>query len=391
MSPARILYLVLALALPASAAEPLLRLQSNAENGLSSGQALELELQVLVPSYFLAAPQFPTLQLDAGNQATPGASLNLSPRIDGQSWAGIQRSYRFAPLPPGDYQLHAGEVRVRYADSQRQPRELALPVPALRFSVSAASSAPSDTLAPQLRLTERYTPARTDLQVGDVLLRRLRIELDEAGSLLPPALPLSAPPGTRLYRSPPQLDQQGERVIQRYTREEEVRYLLLESGELEIPALTLQWRDTRNGQLQQLSLPARRLQVAPLAAVARHPVSIWQHLALLLAPMLLIGNALACSDHGRRWWRRRRLHRCLRAGTPRAALQALQSWLDCFPADQQAWLRRHLHSPIGALQAACYGEAAEWQPDALRLALQTLPRRPAPATCSSAVDWRLNP
>lgn len=383
--------LLLMLALPAAAAEPMLRLQSNAGDGLHSGQALELQLQVLVPSYFLAAPQFPTLQLDAQNQAVPAASRNLSPRIDGRSWAGIERSYRFAPLPPGDYALQPAELTLRYADDQRQPRELTLSIPPLRFKVAGAAPAPTEALPPQLRLTERYSPRRSELQVGDVLLRQLRIELDDAGSLLPPALPLTEVPGTRLYRSPPLLDQQGERVIQRFIREEEVRYLLLASGELEIPALTIDWRDTRTGQLQQLSLPTRRLQVSAPGTTPVRPVSGWQHAALLTAMVLLFGNALGCSMTGQRWWRRRLLQRQLRGNDPRATLQALEHWLVSLPPARLAASRAQLADPIRALQAACYGTTQQWQPEQLRAALRRLPRRLAPPTPRPAVSDRLNP
>ncbi|MEL0166511.1 MAG: hypothetical protein VW877_00125 [Pseudomonadaceae bacterium] len=383
--------LLLMLALPAAAAEPMLRLQSNAADGLHSGQALELQLQVLVPSYFLAAPQFPTLQLDAQNQAVPAASRNLSPRIDGHSWAGIERSYRFAPLPPGDYALQPAELTLRYADDQRQPRELTLSIPALRFQVDGAAPTPTDALPPQLRLTERYSPRRSELQVGDVLLRQLRIELDDAGSLLPPALPLTEVPGTRLYRSPPLLDQQGERVIQRFIREEEVRYLLLASGELEIPALSIEWRDTRTGQLQQLSLPARRLQVSAVGTTPARPVNGWQHAALLAALLLLLGNALVCSSVGNRWWRRRLLQRQLRSNDPRATLQALEHWLASLPPARLAATRAQLAEPIRALQAACYGATQQWQPDQLRAALRCLSRRLAQPARQPADRYRLNP
>lgn len=390
MSPRLILALLLALALPAGAAEPLLRLDSNAAQGLHKGQRLELHLQLLVPTYFLAAPQFPPLQLDERNQAAPEASRNLSPRIDGRSWAGIERTYHFAPLPPGSYQLQASEITVRYADEQRQPREVTLQVPALHFTVSTNQGRAGEPLAPQLRLSEHYAPARAELQVGDILLRRLRLELDDAGNLLPPELPLAAVPGTRLYRNPPRLNQDMERIAQRFVREEEVRYLLLESGELEIPALTVEWRDTRSGQLQQVSLPARHLQVAAVATTPVHRVSGWQHLALLVAAGLLLGNALACSIYGRRWWRRRALNRQLRSGEPRAVLQALRHWLESYPEVQQASLRSQLAEPLAALHAACYANTSDWQADALRRALRSLSPRPAAVTQAER-DWRLNP
>lgn len=390
MSRRLILALLLLLALPAGAAEPLLRLESNATQGLHKGQRLELQLQLLVPTYFLAAPQFPALQLDERNQATPEASRNLSPRIDGRSWAGIERTYHFAPLPPGTYQLQTSEITVRYADEQREPREVTLQVPALRFTVSTNQGQAGTPLAPQLRLSERYAPARAELQVGDILLRRLRLELDDAGNLLPPEVPLAAVPGTRLYRNPPRLNQDMERIAQRFVREEEVRYLLLESGELEIPALTVEWRDTRSGQLQQVSLPARRLQVAGVTATPVHQVSGWQHLALLTAAALLLGNALAGSIYGHRWWRRRVLNQQLRSGKPTAVLQALQHWLESYPEAQQATLRSQLAEPLRALQAACYGTAGDWHSEPLRRALRGLSRQPA-AGAQAQPDWRLNP
>ncbi len=388
----RLLWLLL-LPLLAHAGEPQIRLLAEPAGDLAPGQSLELRVQLLVPSYFLAPPHFPELQLDDGSRAAPEEGQNLTLHIDGQSYAGIQRSYRFAPLPVGHYRLREQRLTLRYADAQSQPREVSLALPALAFTVSswAASGTPQPGVdEPQLRLSEAYRPATRELQVGDILLRELRIELHDAGALLPPAPELAAPAGARLYRGAPQLEQDNQRGARLSVREEQLRYLLLEPGSIELPAVHLQWRDTRSGRLQQVQLPARRLQVQarPGEALGNTPARLWPGALLVLLAAGWLGRArLRAGWHARRRWQA--LRRAARRNDAPAAERALQDWLESLPDRRRQAVLAGLREELEGLYRARYAaQPVAWQGAAL---LQRAARRRGAKAADSGKGRRLNP
>lgn len=287
----RVLMLILLLvSAPTWAAEPQVRLLPEPDGPLQPGQGLVLRVQLLVPNYFLSAPSFPTLQLHDGSRGVADeTSLTLVERDGEQTLAGIERTYRFPPRPSGAYQLHPAEMALRFADDRGRPVDARISFPSLRIMV--AEQATSAVLAPdsgaaQMQLSEQYQPPLTELRSGDILVRRIRIDLHDAGSLLPPAPQLTAPEGVRLYRRAPQLERTEQRTGQSVSRYEEVRYLFERPGVVELPAVRLDWRSTRSGYLESLELPARKLSISREAGL---PISGGSRSWAFAAGLFLIG------------------------------------------------------------------------------------------------------
>ena len=393
----RCLWLLLLIALQAQAGDPLIRLQTEPQGVLAPGQGLTLHVQLLVPSYFLAAPAFPELSLSDGSRAAPGESLNLNTRIAGESYAGIQRSYHFPPLATGQYRLKPQTLTLRYADEQNRPLEARLALPDWSVEVEPGAAGTTDLAAePQLRVSERYFPNGDRLHTGDILRRDLRIELYDAGPLLPPSPQVPEAPGTRLYRSAPRLSHDEQRGARSSVREEELRYLLTEPGEVELPPLRLQWRDTRTGQLQQLDLPARHLRVeerTPRASAASRFTSLW--LAVLGGGLLVAGLALR-TPWLRRWraarMRWKALRQAARGNDPLAVEHALETWLDGLPEPRRQAVRAALGQEIDTLMQARYAPSpGGWQAAALLRQASRLRGWRSPPVSDPQDKMRLNP
>ncbi|HZX52048.1 MAG TPA: hypothetical protein VFE95_08575 [Pseudomonas sp.] len=394
-------WLLLVLPLPVLAGDPLIRLVAEPAGELTPGQSLELRIQLLVPSYFLSAPVFPELRLNDGSRATPGESQNLNLRIDGEDYAGIQRTYHFPPLRPGHYQLRPQTLTVRYADPQNLALESQLSLPDLALSVAwradASAHQATPQAEPQLRLSERYSANSEPWYSGDILQRELRVELHGAGSLLPPSPSISEPVGTRLYRLAPELSADTQRGAQISVREEQLRYLLLAPGIIELPAVCLQWRDTRSGRLQQVELPARQLHVLerPSGAAPYSKAPAWLAGLGSTVLLILIGAALGRSYLRARYaeyqrWRAVRL--ACRAQDARAVERALENWLSGLAEHRQVAICTALRGEIERLQHARYGsQPGRWQADTLLRQASSARARAGAGQDKPVRGSRLNP
>ena len=368
------LFVLLLLSSPCWAQEPLIRVIQEPEGAVHSGQSIVLRVQVLVPNYFLGAPDFPRIEWVGG----PAGELqdsggNVFQRIDEQDYAGIERTYRFPPLAAGEHSLAPAEVRLRYADEHHRALDARLSLPNMRIQVNSMApeySAQSHTRA-QLSVSETYQPDTTPLQSGDLLTRRLQIELREPGHLLPPTPTLNTPTGVRVYRRATQLEKTDGRSGQTIRRIDEVHYLFERAGPIVLPAIQLHWRNTLTGQLEMAELPARHLSIAehdePLAApVQRYAV----HLSLFGLLIALLGGTLYRWQGWRQrcaaWQKERKHWRAFRQACASGHLDAvetsLEHWLQLNPAPEPLRRVRDTNMPeaIQALLRARYAANASY-------------------------------
>ena len=99
----RLLAVLLLLALPAVAQEPVLRMEMDASEAVP-GQAVSLRLTVLVPTFMPDPPVWPSYE--APDLLVRIASTGpVSERIDGETWSGVSRRYLVAPMLPGAVDL----------------------------------------------------------------------------------------------------------------------------------------------------------------------------------------------------------------------------------------------------------------------------------------------
>ena len=133
------------------------------------GEALTLEVTVLVPTWFTAPPVFPGFELtNTITTLPPDSSYPVSERIRGDTWSGIRRHYQVYPLLAAEYEISGQALRVRWADPGQPPREARIPVPVIRYSsvVPAGAEDLSPYLAGSSFTLTRTISDSTNLQPG---------------------------------------------------------------------------------------------------------------------------------------------------------------------------------------------------------------------------------
>jgi hypothetical protein len=233
------------------------------------GEAVNLEISVLVPGWF-AAP----VALPASIEVT-GAHTRLSERsgphlnesIAGVAYAGVRRNYTLIPQRAGTIEIPSIELTFAFADGERTV-DVRLASPAL--TLEARTPPGMETLgyfiaSPQYRLEQHFDRELEDLRVGDAVVRTLTQRAVQFAAVQMPSLTFTPIPGIASYADDPVFeDRRGERsVVDVATQTQRITYLLQEPGDYELPDLTVRWLNTRSQQVETAHLPAVKFRVAP--------------------------------------------------------------------------------------------------------------------------------
>src|SRR5215469_10081790 len=118
----------------AGAPEPIVRATIATPRPIIVGQAVRLNVTVLVPNYFMGAPDFPQINIENAIVVSPQETpQNSNETIAGQTYAGIGVTYLIYPQQPGTFTLPPAEVSVKYASEPPQSVEAHLPLPSVSF------------------------------------------------------------------------------------------------------------------------------------------------------------------------------------------------------------------------------------------------------------------
>lgn len=422
--------------------EPIVRLSLEPAGPVELGTDSLLRVDVLVPTWFLAAPRFPEgFDLPGATvEAIRGSAQNLSEPIGGSTWAGLRRSYRIQPLNPGEFRLPELAVSLRYAaEGGRGALEhtargqLAAPL-RVRLPAAAAHLDPF-IAAHRLHLAQRIERPERALGVGDAVRRTIVLDTD-AGPVELPASAWRESAGARVYVDPPRTREERIDATARalLRREQSATWVFERAGRYELPPVDIEWWDIERRQVRRERLPAVALTVGPArsAALFALPAAVaelapargadWSGLrpfALVALAATLLGLIWrgrgwlrrAAARGGRWWhaaldsegWRFRSLIRACRRHAAPEARDALQRWLDARAASAPGlnrWLLTQVPAPelaaaLAELDAALYGRGAPvaWRGGALARELIRARRRLAarPVAKAAALAATLNP
>ncbi len=310
------------------------------------GEALELQVTVLVPTWFAQPPAYPDFELaNTVTQRPPDSSFPTSRTINGENWSGIVRSFRIYPLQAADYRIDGAELGVSYANPGAAPTRMAVPLPAVRFS--AVVPAGAESLSPYLagaalRLSVNISGDTGSLASGDAVTLEYRAELDGLPAIfLPPLAPALSFEGAAVYADRPRTAD-GPPA----TRSEKLTLVFEAGGEFEVPPVTLSYWNTESGAVEQVTAEGARFSVSgPAPAGSTAVDDSGKELSL----RSLVAVALAGLMVGALWrvwrrllqpawqtWHKRRLaseahafkvlQRALRANDNVAAYRALLTW-----------------------------------------------------------------
>ena len=251
--------------------QPIVRARIQTESPVMVGETVTLAVDVLAPTWFPRAPQFPAaLHVDNAVAVFDDSfRTNLSEQIDGESWSGIRRHYLIYPQLAGTYAVPPLEVEVVYALPNARPSEpVTLAGPELRFEARVPPEAAGldyFIAARDFGLEQKVEPGTDGLRVGDAVTRTVTLRATDASSMMLPITEFPTIDGLAVYPDPTRArDTGGERGEARQAaRVDGATYVLETEGSYTLPAIERSWWDLRAGRLVEESVPAVSFTVAP--------------------------------------------------------------------------------------------------------------------------------
>jgi hypothetical protein len=240
------------------------------------GQPVTLTVQVLVPNYFLAAPDWPvTLDIDGAIVTLSDEVLpHLNETIHGKSYVGVQQQYTISPQQEGEVTLPPVELRFQYASVPGQPpADGVVTLPPSHFTARWPPGARTDAgVLPVARLTVAQTLDRqpVGLKAGDAITRTITVTAAHTQPMMIPPATFDAPDGVRVYRKDPSLTaEQGVRSeLVAGRRVDRATYLFEKPGHYTLPAIVFPWFDVAAGTQREATAPAIEVDIAPGTAAA---------------------------------------------------------------------------------------------------------------------------
>lgn len=347
--------MLLCLPLFVYAVEPEVRVQSRlvpADSALV-GSTVNLEVDVLVDTWFTAAPILPKLDLPGAVVSPPGSeALHLTERQDGKTFFGLRFVYQITPQTAQRFDIPGLDIHVQPGQASGPMTVQSQP---LNFVARALAGGVGDSrglVARTVTFTQEIERSHDPLREGDSVTRRLRLEAEGAQAMLIPPPRLVEIKGLKRYlqtRVMPLNDGRG--TTTGGMREDTVTYVISEAGPLTLPAIDVHWWDADTGEARSISVPQVTFEAAK--GTYQAPFSISEDLRalgqkarmkisghwLVLATALLLGGALVYV--GRPW-----LHGAW-AWLQRWKTERHQAWLD---SADYAWKQARLQADTRPLQ-----------------------------------------
>jgi very-short-patch-repair endonuclease len=351
---------------------PLVRIRIEGSGETWVGQAVPLNIEVIVPSWFTGAPKFPELDVPNAVTLSPEAAANFVVQSAGKTFSGQGRRYLIFPQAKGRYTVPSAKVEVSYAMPDGKPSS-----PKILASVPVQFEArvpPGAEGAKYFLTTDRFQISQSldrkleALKVGDSITRIVNMTAEGTVGISLPPLKLEAPEGIRLYPGTPRVSEKAERGKVEATRTETATYVLEKEGHYTIPEIVILWWNPQTKGMNKARVPAVDLNVqgnpghsAEAFASSQEPEEkppeepgrtakerlktslCWAGLLLLVFLLFLVlRHLLAAKGFSIRSYlverkRRsagaektyfRRFRRACSSNDPKASFQALMSWLD---------------------------------------------------------------
>lgn len=267
------------LAVGARAQDPLVTVTAN-QDGVIVGQPYILRVEVLVPTFMPKAPVFPTFEIPGLIVRLPERSTApISRRIEGATWAGVQRTYRIYPMQAGVTDIPTQQLSIVYKNTEiNEDIPLTVEVPAMQIVANVPAGARTlDPLimAQAVSIDQSWQVAEGGLAVGDAVVRTLDISVSGTSALfVPPLIEAAAPQPAPSDEDPPvvasflpypddaHVTEAMERGVMSGTRTETVSYIAQSGGTAIFPQISLSWYNLDTQEVEEIVLDGRTVAVA---------------------------------------------------------------------------------------------------------------------------------
>ncbi len=315
--------ILLTLAIPAVAQQPVIRARFTPANSVLVGQPVRLTVDVLVPSFFTSAPQFPTFEIPSTiTAAIQGQAPHLTETIDGTSYAGVSSEYLIYPQKTGEFTLPPAEVVFKYSvGGATSSPEIRLKLPPVKFNAIIPAEAQGldyFIATTSLTVSQHIDKKLTGLKAGDTIHRTITVRGDQVFSMFLPPLEFADSEGLRIYKDQPKLN--DERTVRGEfvggSRTDGASYLIQKAGSYTLPEIDLSWWDLSSSRMRTTRLKAMTFTAAanadyrpdftpyvePEIPPQPEPKSPWRWAIPTAAALVVLAGA---------WWLIPRLNRVL--------------------------------------------------------------------------------
>jgi hypothetical protein len=245
---------------------PQLRVESRLQpSGTATvGGTLQLQVDVLVDSWFTSPPKLPELQLPGALVRAPGGEAeHLTEQRDGKPFFGMRYRYLITPNLAQRYDIPALTIRVTPGQASAEMSATTAPL-SFTASLPPGFAVGQPVLVAQaLRFAQQVSRSAEPLKVGDMVTRELRLEADGAQAMQLPPPALAEVAGLRPYPQSPQVSDldDGRGAVSGGRRIDRIAYRIERPGRYQLPAIALKWWDAGAGQARSASVPAVTFEV----------------------------------------------------------------------------------------------------------------------------------
>lgn len=212
------------------------------------GQAVNVKVSVVVPTWLLGAPEFPQLEIPGAIAILPEERAeNITQTIEGETWSGIARTYLIYPQEEKEYKFPKANIQIVYSlgGINKSPKTN-LQLPQYKFNAVIPEEAKSldyFLATTQLKATQKFDRKLSDLKVGDSFSRTIRVDVKNTMAMFIPPIQFDSLNGIIIYHDPAEVKNKSEN---RYGftggyRIEKTIFFIQEAGDYELPEVEIKW------------------------------------------------------------------------------------------------------------------------------------------------------
>jgi len=256
----RLLWVLLACAPLFASAAPQVRIQSRLipETGVMVGGTLSMEVDLLVDTWYTAAPVLPALELPGAVVTPPGGEAqHLNEKQDGKTFFGLRYTYQITPQVAQSFTIPALTFQVQPGQGSGAVTLNSQPLTFVAKAV-AGTSDQHRLVARSVTVTQTLQRSHDPLRVGDSITRHLTIEAQGAQAMLIPPPSFAPVQGLKRYLQTPKVSalSDGRGGVSGGVREDSVTYVIEQAGPLKLPAIAFDWWDASSAEARSTTVDA---------------------------------------------------------------------------------------------------------------------------------------
>lgn len=242
------------------------------EGDIFVGQTVRLWVEITTSGKITTPPQYRELKVEGAISLLPelgAVSFSDGPRI------GLRQRYVIIPQRAGTVSVPSFQIEFgTELDGKTTLQTLSVSPDSIQaiFPPGTENIGRIVTTS-DLKVTESYDRALTDLKTGDAITRTVTTVAGGTFALALPEIAFNSIKNARQYPATPQLSDNTNRGQYRATRVDAATYVFEEAGDTVLPEIIVQWFDPKSNSVDETILPAVELTITVNPAYAETKAS----------------------------------------------------------------------------------------------------------------------